>query len=829
MTSPDPSELLPLLQRAVNAIRHAAALQGDGGPQEIAAQEAVHAASRALIDHLVAIGAGHDDLQEPVTWDCNALCMLAGLYAAAGRRGDAAAALQEAEATATAHGDLTRQLLVAIDIADAALAGGAFSRALATLLAQRERLPATLDPELQINPHIKLGEALAQTFNWLGDTVRAEAEIVRTETQLRALQARQDIDAGRMLAFFRSSAGIQLHYQRAMTLLDGERFAEAAAAFDALEPTYVRINPASAAAMRFCRAKIAAGLGDAASALAILDAVRPDFETVPWLSQKLGVFRTLRARILLDAGRGPEALEDAAAGVALQSVAEAKETLWSAHWQHARALAVARHDPMPSYDEAISSLDRLRVGSLGYRLDNLYLRARRPMVDEAVATAVARGDGPRCVRYIDAVKSRFLAAALAAGPPPPPDPVLADRLDDLSAAIDSQIAHPGAQDDRAETLIAQRAAVLERMRLDRGELMPPPLEIGALLDRLRARGRAALQLYLARGRVTALLLHEGELLLDTLDLGDGAGGALATYAANLRLPLPSRLDFDPARLGLDAAALVPSALLERACAAGSLLVSPHGALNILPWAALPFGGQRLFERVPVAIVPNIATIPALSARSPAAGRAALFGDPKDAALTAAERPAVLGPGLEELAALYGAHRLIAPPVIGEAATLAGFRALAKLAATHAEAGDRPMLHLACHGAFEFGDPAGSGLKLADRRLTAAELALRPSPFGEVTMAACSTGVRPDRIGDVQLFGDDLVGLPASLLESGAASVLVSTTIAGAQASQAFCTAYHAHRLRGTDAVVACASVQRALLAEGRHKLRDWIGFTLYAA
>jgi len=40
--------------------------------------------------------------------------------------------------------------------------------------------------------------------------------------------------------------------------------------------------------------------------------------------------------------------------------------------------------------------------------------------------------------------------------------------------------------------------------------------------------------------------------------------------------------------------------------ARTLLVPPHGALTILSGAALPHAGRRLFEHLPVAVVPNVA-------------------------------------------------------------------------------------------------------------------------------------------------------------------------------------------------------------------------------
>ena len=816
-----------LIQRRLGAaLRSAAAVQGNGGTVEIAAQEEVRAAAQALLDRQLAAGDTTAELQATATSLCNALCMLAGFYDLAERADVAQHAIDEAVEVASRYGDWAQRTLVQLDVASTALARGEFSRTLALLLAVRDDMPDALDPQAQINPHLRLGARLGEAYNWLGDTARAAAELSRTRKLLARVWAASGNDENGVLALLRGNDTLVLRFHTMVVLLDSRRFRPASRVLDTVEPDFAELGPASAAGLRLYRARIAAGLGDITGALAILDAIRPVFDSHPDLVQKRGVIRTRRAHVLLDANRGQEALADAAEGARLASAPGLEERSWDAHWQHARALsaAVPVRDPLPAYDEAIASLDRLRRASLGYRLDNLYLKTRQPMVDEAVLAAAARGDALRCLRYADAVKSRFLAGALAAGPPPPPNPARVVRLDALSAEIDEQRA-PGVPDEGPRRRGGGgRAGGGGRLGLGRGARAAPAFDVAAILAGLGARGQAALQLYLAGTRVVAVLLHENQLWLDQLEVSSATFAALNAYAANLRLTTPSKLDYDPARRGIDLASLLPPRLLSRAMTARTLLVSPHGALNILPWAALPHAGRRLFEHLPVAVVPNVAAIPLLAARPRAAPRAGLFGDPLDAALNHAENRADIGPGIADLAALYGPDRLVAPPVTRAAATLDGFRALAA-----AGTGQGAMLHLACHGTFDYDDPAGSGLKICGRRLTAAEIALRPLGYAEVTMAACSTGVRPNTVAGVQLLGDDIVGLPASLLEAGAGTVLVSTTEAGSGASQAFFNAYHARRLEGADALHAYAGAQRALLSEGRHQLRNWIGFTLYAA
>ena len=237
---------------------------------------------------------------------------------------------------------------------------------------------------------------------------------------------------------------------------------------------------------------------------------------------------------------------------------------------------------------------------------------------------------------------------------------------------------------------------------------------------------------------------------------------------------------------------------------------------------MPTGHRRLFERLPIATVPNVACIASLSDRKPAQGQlAALLGAPipdrKGDELPDTEAE------IDDLAALYGEARLVSPPYRGREANLESFRDLVANPRSEGAA-----LHIACHGLFLRNDPAGAALKLTGRHLTAAEISLRPLRFAEVTLSACSTGIRPTRLADVDMLGDDLVGLPASFLEAGASVVLNSITPAGAAASAAFFTGYHSRRLEGVSPIAAFAMVQKEMLASRRHRLPCWIGFSIIA-
>ena len=69
-----------------------------------------------------------------------------------------------------------------------------------------------------------------------------------------------------------------------------------------------------------------------------------------------------------------------------------------------------------------------------------------------------------------------------------------------------------------------------------------------------------------------------------------------------------------------------------------------------------------------------------------------------------------------------------------------------------------------------------------------------------------------------MLGDDLAGLPASLLKAGAASVLTSTIPATAGANAMHFTEHHRRRLAGLLPPRAFALTQREMLAAGTEPL-----------
>lgn len=95
---------------------------------------------------------------------------------------------------------------------------------------------------------------------------------------------------------------------------------------------------------------------------------------------------------------------------------------------------------------------------------------------------------------------------------------------------------------------------------------------------------------------------------------------------------------------------------------------------------------------------------------------------------------------------------------------------ASAAAVAAQASGQRLVHFSGHAGYRWDEPLASALACADGplTLTAIRQAMDLRLARLITLSACSTG-----LSDVFDSGEECVGLPAALLETGAAAVLAS--------------------------------------------------------
>ncbi|MCI3934458.1 CHAT domain-containing protein [Streptomyces sp. AN091965] len=220
-----------------------------------------------------------------------------------------------------------------------------------------------------------------------------------------------------------------------------------------------------------------------------------------------------------------------------------------------------------------------------------------------------------------------------------------------------------------------------------------------------------------------------------------------------------------------AAALGPAAAGATVVACGPLAHLPLHA------ATLPATGEPLLATHSVAYAPSVRLLRAARRRAGAAPSVpvlvAASASGADSGLLAAPEAAAL-------------TRLFAAVGEGHHVTRDLLTGLAR--ATH--------VHLACHGAYDPGDPLASGLDLDGGRVTLADLLdARPRPLERarlVTLSACESGLVDARLPD------EAIGLPTGIMLAGGAGVVCTQWEARDSAAVLLMLACY-RRLLGLDA------------------------------
>ncbi|HEX4961415.1 MAG TPA: CHAT domain-containing protein [Thermoanaerobaculia bacterium] len=240
----------------------------------------------------------------------------------------------------------------------------------------------------------------------------------------------------------------------------------------------------------------------------------------------------------------------------------------------------------------------------------------------------------------------------------------------------------------------------------------------------------------------------------------------------------------------------------------NLLIVPHGALHLLPFAALRDGaGHPLVESHTLAFLPSASVLPfILAKRRPVAGPMLVLGDP-DGSLShaAAEARAV--------AQLFGTE-----PLLGPRATKTALRERASQAG---------ILHIAAHTSLDSGRPLFSRVNLArdarnDGDLEAHEVfGLDLSHVSLVVLAGCSTGENKVNAGD------DLSGLTRAFLYAGAPAVVTTLWPINDEASMELMKIFYLHLHRGESPASALREAQLEIRRQDRWKLPYyWAAFGL---
>ncbi|MEY4751560.1 MAG: hypothetical protein RIQ60_3774 [Pseudomonadota bacterium] len=264
---------------------------------------------------------------------------------------------------------------------------------------------------------------------------------------------------------------------------------------------------------------------------------------------------------------------------------------------------------------------------------------------------------------------------------------------------------------------------------------------------------------------------------------------------------------------------------------GTVVIEPHDALWLLPYAALDAGGSDwMGARWSLLYAPS-AELLAASRNSPALARergvsGLIIGNPIVKEIEPGQAELFrLGfaplPGAEEESRRIAA--MFAPP---HARLLRG--AEADLSTVVREAGEVDVLHLASHGVVSGDEPLKSFVLLAPspcgERLTAQRVMTLALKADLVALSACQTGLG-------RIASEGVLGLSRAFLFAGARTVLVSHWSVSDQATTALMTGFYERYLgMGLDKAQALRESMRSLRAQpGFDHPRYWAPFFLVGA
>lgn len=668
------------------------------------------------------------------------------------RLGDADVALADAESAFRAAGDATFASLARLDRGEAMLRAGLAPEALRLLDSARRGLGRGAPP----GERLRAARLAARAALALGDTAAARRLAAGTSSRgIVGADAEKDEITGRALAQDGRAAEARGRLERAAKRCGSGRPAGRARCLAAA--AWCAMHTGDAAAAR----RLAAASARAASPLGVASL---DFAAAAVL-------------FLVEDGAGRRA---------------------------PAAAALAR---------SVAALERVRAGLGSDAMRAALLTGREDWLARAVRHSLA---GPRGAESALALVERFRARALidllgASDSAAPRDArvaalrarvaVLERRAEGSVTAtfLRSSAASPAARDLRAaERALADASSVSAplcdaadlgalRASLPEGTLVISLFDDGAsgvvfVVDRdeIRVGGRPG------RAGDVASLVEELRYTLGKFAFGD-------EYTRRHAKRLAREIDARLAAL----AAISVEPLAAEISRASRVVIVPHGAWHLVPFAALPVGGRPLVAHSHVALAPALG---ALAARVAAADGPSLVLSAADVAAPTMDDEA------RAVAALLADSRLLT----GEAAR---FDALAAAVSPR-------CVHIAAHGRFRPDAPSLGGVRLADGWLRALDFASLRLPGALVVLSGCETGV--SRVGP----GDEIHGLVRGVFASGASELVASLWRVGDAATARFMSEFHRRRAGGDCAERALAETQRAAAASGAPPWA-WAGFALW--
>ena len=438
------------------------------------------------------------------------------------------------------------------------------------------------------------------------------------------------------------------------------------------------------------------------------------------------------------------------------------------------------------YDRAIAEIERLR-GNVMVEFRSSFVADKQGVYESAARCAIALGDAPRGLQYVERCKSRAL-------------------IDLLSCRLDLSIRARAPADDKRvceiNALCVERDRQHRRWELQRVELRAGEQTVGdsiahnsyqiilqlerQITDKWHdllvhnadyARDGA---LWQAQAEPIQPCLDDDTALVEYFSVGGRFHAFIVTTQGVEVRPMPAHTaDIESARqkLGLNFKAVTAMPHKAASLAANGrkilqqlnqalfaplqdavqpyarVIMVPHGCLHGLPMHAFHDGESYLLERHEVCYLPSAGVLRYCRERRIAPGCEYPVGSTVAFACSNKGRLSGVVHEAQMVATRMGGHAYVE-----EEATLARLRE---------QVVNSNLIHLATHAEFSAGNPLFSCLTLCDGALTALDIFNLRLNASLVTLSACQTG--ESAVGG----GDELEGLTRAFLYAGAASLVLS--------------------------------------------------------
>lgn len=529
--------------------------------------------------------------------------------------------------------------------------------------------------------------------------------------------------------------------------------------------------------------------------------------------------------ILLDGGRSAEALD----------ALERAETELSGRDAHLREIdilsrqgrAYALRETWTEASEVcgrgieIVEASRRKVSPLG--LQSAYLRFKIQLYEIGVRAAYELGHPEEALRRAELAKCA-MAQRIASGTDhgAEPDDLLRAQYRAICEQLDRECPTPEAQSQ----LEAKRRTLWDRLlirRLRRSEQRPGEGDSEVSHSSLGADEGLLYYFWTAPLELMIFGITQDEVNIERRVLSEEER-ATADRIPEAILSFRRGCGWQLEPTSEDTALLLPASILHLLDSKSRWLVSPHRALHLLPFHALPLEGGFLIDRHPVCYVPNLHA--AVARHQPREAEAmCAVAVPRTTGRDDAGRPFAAIPNAreecEQIGKTYARHGVATRTLVGPEATADAIRELDRTG----ELAHFSHLHLICHGAtVDSNSPLESILVLSDAILDGLDVAGLRLDAELVVLSACCSGQRPVRMPSIgpsaaseELPGDEIFGLQAAFFAAGARQILATMWTVNSDPAFAITGAFHEALLEGFEPPEA---LQRAVIGF-REKAGPW--------